>query len=454
VGLINTLSEATSGLAAAEYGLNVTGQNIANLNTEGYARRTVNFVEIPPASGGGVQVAGARAMRDALLEARIRQQFPAEEQQGAIAASLAVVETSLGTPGQSIDGSLTAFFNSFATLAQDPTSSVSRDSVVLLGQQLARAFNSMAAGFADARSSADAEIRSGAEQINALASQIAALNTSIGDANGTDAETLRDQQGLALKALAGLADVTVQQRPDGGADVSIGTGRALVVGGNTYALGIGSAGISGFATLTSGGVDISAEITRGQVGGLLQVRDTLVPDYQNRLDQLAFGVAQQVNALHTAGFDANGVQGLAFFNPLATTAGAAAALAVDSGLAGNSALVAGSLTGSSGDNGTAKAIAKLADARVMTGGTASMSDVWSQIVYRVGTDSQTAQAQEASGHQIVDQISKLRDQVSGVSLDEEAAAMLKFQRAYQANAKLFMSADAMLTTLMAMVGVA
>jgi len=88
MGLINTLSAATSGLAAAEYGLNVTGQNIANLNTVGYARRTVDFVEVPPGSGGGVAVAQARAVRDALLEARIRQQFPAEEQQGAIATSL------------------------------------------------------------------------------------------------------------------------------------------------------------------------------------------------------------------------------------------------------------------------------------------------------------------------------------------------------------------------------
>jgi flagellar hook-associated protein 1 len=186
---------------------------------------------------------------------------------------------------------------------------------------------------------------------------------------------------------------------------------------------------------------------------LLQVRDTLVPGYQDKLDQLAFGVAQQVNALHKAGYNANGTTGQTFFSPLAVTVGAAAALTVDPTLAGNSALIAASQTGASGDNQTAKAIASLNDARVMTGGTASMSDVWSQLVYRVASDSQTAQAQQVSGQQIVDQITKLRDQVSGVSLDEEAASMLKYQRAYQASAKLFMSADSMLTTLMGMVGV-
>jgi flagellar hook-associated protein 1 len=455
VGLINTLSQATTGLAAAEYGLNVTGQNIANLNTEGYVRRTVGLAEIPPSSGGGVTVTGARAVRDALLEARIRQQFPEEEQQGAVASSLAVVETSLGTPGQSIDARLSAFFNAFANLAQDPTSSVSRDSVVVQGQQVATAFNSMAGALADARVAADTQIRSGVVQINALASQIAALNTSIGKAAGGDAETLRDQLGIAVKALSGLADVTVLQRADGGADVSIGIGRALVIGDQTYAVGIGSAGISGLATVTSGGVDITAEMKRGELGGWLQVRDTLVPGYQDKLDQLAFGVAQQVNTLHKAGYNANNSTGQNFFTPLAATAGAAAALAVDPTVAGNSALVAASSqSGASGDNQTAKAIASLNDARVMAGGTASMSDAWSQLVYRVANDSQTAQARQVSGQQIVDQITKLRDQVSGVSLDEEAASMLKYQRAYQANAKLFMSADAMLTTLMGMVGVA
>jgi flagellar hook-associated protein 1 FlgK len=451
-GLLTTLTQASRALAAQDYGLNVTGQNIANLNTDGYSRRTVDLQEVAPGAGGGVDAVSARACRDALLEARIRQSYPAEQQQGAIATSLGIVETTLGAPGHSIDGELTAFFNAFAALVQDPTSSIARDGVAQQGRLLSNAFNDMATNFADARTAADAQIRSGVEQINSLAAQVAALNASIVNANGADVETLRDQQGIALKALAGLAGVTVNMRTDGGADVSIGTGRALVVGVSAYALGIGSAGISGLATITSGGVDVTSEIGQGQLGGLLQVRDTLVPGYQASLDQLAFGVAQQVNALHMAGFDANGNPGLAFFTPPAAVAGAAAALTVNPALAQNSAFVAASSTGTAGDNQTAKAIANLRDARSMLGGTASLSDVWSQLVFRVGSDSQVAQAQQHSGEEIVAQIAKLRDQVSGVSLDEESAAMLKFQRAYQANARLFSAVDQTITTLLNMVG--
>lgn len=453
-GLFTTLSAASRALAAQDYGLNVTGQNIANLNTDGYSRRIVDLQEVAPGAGGGVDATSARAQRDALLESRIRQAHPAEQQQSAIATSLGVVETTLGSPGQSIDGQLTAFFNTFASLSQDPTSSIARDGVVQQGQLLARAFNVMSTNFADARTAADSQIRSGVGRINSLAAQIASLNASIGNAGGADAESLRDQQGVALKKLSGLADITVTQQVDGTASVSIGTGRALVVGGDAYALGIGSAGISGEATITSQGVDITSEISRGSVGGELLVRDQFVPGYQARLDQLAFGVAQQVNTLHAAGYDANGHTGQTLFTPLGSAAGAAAALAVDPALAGDSSLVAASSTGAAGDNRAAKAIANLRDARTMSGGTASLSDVWSQLVFRVGSDSQTAQAQQHSSQEIVNQIAKLRDQVSGVSLDEESANMLKFQRAYQANARLFSAVEQTLTTLMSMVGVA
>ena len=453
-GLFTTLSAASRALAAQDYGLNVTGQNIANLNTDGYSRRTVDLQEVAPGAGGGVDATSARAQRDALLESRIRQAYPAEQQQSAIATSLGVVETTLGSPGQSIDGQLTAFFNTFASLSQDPTSSIARDGVVQQGQLLARAFNVMSTNLADARTAADSQIRSGVGRINSLAAQIASLNASIGNAGGADAESLRDQQGVALKKLSGLADITVTQQVDGTASVSVGTGRALVVGGDAYALGIGSAGISGEATITSQGVDVTSEISRGSVGGELLVRDQYVPGYQARLDQLAFGVAQQVNTLHAAGYDANGHTGQTFFTPLGSAAGAAAALAVDPALAGDSSLVAASSTGTAGDNQAAKAIANLRDARTMSGGTASLSDVWSQLVFRVGSDSQTAQAQQHSSQEIVNQIAKLRDQVSGVSLDEESANMLKFQRAYQANARLFSAVEQTLTTLMGMVGVA
>jgi flagellar hook-associated protein 1 len=451
-GLYASLSMAARSLAAQDYGLNVTGQNIANLNTEGYARRTVGLAAVPPNNGGGVMVTGARAERDALLDARIRHEYPAQQQQSAVADSLVALEASLGAVGQSIDGALTSMFDSFSALALEPTSSVARDQVVVQGQQLALAFNNMSRALGEAQRAADARLRGGVDQINTLAAQIADLNVAIATANGADTEALEDQQGVALRTLAGLADVTARPRQEGGFDVSIGIGRALVLGDNTYAVSTVATPPNGLAALTLGGVNISAEIDRGEIGGLLHTRDVAVPDYRQRLDQLAFDVADHVNTLHRAGYGLTGLTNQAFFT-VGTVAGAAAAIAVDPAVAQNPGLLAASATGTVGDNQNATALSNLRDARVLNGGTATLNDSWSQLVYRVGSDSESAQARRDTGAQVVDQITRLRDQVSGVSLDEEAAAMMKFQRAYEANARFFTTVNQTISTLMGMVGV-
>ena len=109
------------------------------------------------------------------------------------------------------------------------------------------------------------------------------------------------------------------------------------------------------------------------------------------------------------------------------------------------------LSDAAGDNQTAKAIAAIRDARVV-GGASTLAESWSQLVYRVGSDSQTAQSQQKGRQEVVDQVERLRDQVSGVSLDEEAATMLRFQRAYEANARYFSTVDQVLATLLHLVG--
>jgi flagellar hook-associated protein 1 len=452
-GLFGSLSMAARALDAQTYGLDVTGQNIANLNTEGYVRRRVNLAEVPPGSGGGVEVKGVGATRDRFIEMRLRTEVPAERREGAIADGLAVVETSLGEVGSSIDGRLTAFFDAFAALASDPTSAVARGGVLLNTRQLASAFNDMSSRFDDAGAAADTGVRGTVEQINALAQRIATLNAAIGSGNGADVEGLKDEQTLALQTLAGLSSITVMARADGGADVAIGNGRALVVGANHYDLAVASGGALGYASISAGGADITADLTSGSLGGLLHVRDTLVPKYKTELDQLAFSVAGRVNSAHAAGFDLNGAPATNLFSPLATATGAAAALAINPAVAADASLIAASSTGATGDNQTAKAIADLRDARVMAGSTNTFSQAWSEIVYHVASDSQTAQVNQKTRQEVVASVTRLRDSVSGVSLDEEAASMLKFQRAYEANARYFASINSALDTLMNIVGV-
>ncbi len=449
-GLYLSLSMAARSLEAQRAGLDAAGQNIANLNTPGYSRRMLQLAEVTYGAGG-VEVLGTRALRDAVLDARMRAAIPAESRERAVLGSLSLVETSIGAPGQGLDARLSAFFDAWSALSADPTSPPTRDAVVLQGRQLATAFNDLSNQLSSSARLADTGIRGAIDEVNSLSAKIASLNDQIATAGGGNVEALRDQQNLAIEQLSALTQVSVQTRKEGGVDVTIPSGRALVIGGSAYQVEVGT-GANGYATLTLNHQDVTGEFTTGRIGGLGYARDTAIPGYLARLDDLAYQVAQQVNTLHQTGTDLDGNPGVAFFTPPAGVGGAARLLAMNPAVVANSNRVAASQSGAPGDNGIARSMAALRDALTSSGGTATFTQAFSQLAYAVGADVDTARAQQQSTQATATEVGKLRDQVSGVSLDEEAASMLKFQRAYEANAKYFTVVDSALQTLMSLVG--
>jgi flagellar hook-associated protein 1 FlgK len=453
--LFGSLSLAARSLAAQQTGLDVTGQNIANINTPGYARRTAVFAQVPPidplSAGNGVEVVAVRAERDALIEAQLLHEQPAQGREAAMAESLKQIETVLGAPGSSLDARLTQFFDAFSQLAEDPTSGVARQQVVVQGQSLAGAFSDMASRLSSAERDADMQVRSAVDQINALAEQVASLNAAMAGVSASGREALRDKLNTTLTSLSQLVDIGVVTRPEGGADVSVGNGRALVIGANTYGLGVVSAGGSGSADLTSGGAVITSEVTGGRIGGLLRVRDVLLPGYTGKLDQLAYDVVTAINTAHRSGFDLTGTAGGNFFVQPASVAGAAGACAVSAAIIGDANRIAAAATAAPGDNQNANAIAALART-ALAGGTSNPVDTWGALVYRVGIDAQSAANNQSSRDEILRQLQALRDQVSAVSLDEEAANLMKFQRAYEATARYFTAIETSLDTLMRALG--
>jgi flagellar hook-associated protein 1 FlgK len=453
--LFRTLSGVARALDAQRYGLDVTGQNIANVNTPGYSRRTIDLIpvapEAPGTAGRGVDVVGIRALRDRLLEARLTNEIPSQTREAAMAEALAVVESALGTPGSSIDASLEKFFDSFAELSEMPTSASHRDSVLIQGENLAAAFRDMAARLGAARHDADRQVRGNVDDINAILERIAALNVSIGGASSMEKSLhARDEQQQLVRQLSELADVRVLDRQEGGVDISIGNGRPIIVGETTYKLSVSNAPPLGYAAISVNGTDITSEIDAGRLGGFLQVRDANIPDYQGRLDTLAFSVATEVNTVHAAGYDQTGALAGTFFTIPAGVAGAAAALTVRPALAGDRRLISAGSTAEAGNNDTARAIADLRQATVLNGNTATLAEGWGQIVYRVGRDSKSAADERDSRQAIVRQVDALRDAVSGISLDEEAMNLMKFQRAYEANARFFQVIDSTLETLLSL----
>jgi flagellar hook-associated protein 1 FlgK len=453
-GLFGSLSASARALDAQRFGMDVTGQNIANVNSPGYARREALLAPSPIAGEqegmGGVDVIGVRATRDRLLESRLQMEVPAERRESAIADALSVVEVAIGAPGESIDGELDQFFNWASQLAADPTSSTLRREFVSAGERLAVAFQDIYSRLTAAQGQADANIRGGVDTVNSSLEAIAKLNAAIGQVGPDQAtnQALFDQQKVAVDDLSKQLDIAVIWREDGGVNITTSSGQPLVLGSQSYTLTSSPQGPSGFVDIVSrDGQSVTADITGGQLGGYLHVRDALIPGYLSSLDSLATSVVTQVNQLHQNGYDAAGNPGQAFFSVTAGT-NAASSMTVNANIIADPGLVAAGGSAVSGDNGNARAIAALRDADVGTSG--SFSDAWSQLVYRVGSDTQAAQQAQTSRQEIVRQIQALREAVSGVSLDEEAMSMLRYQRAYEANARFFQAVDQSIETLMNM----
>src|SRR5262249_19435819 len=147
------------------------------------------------------------------------------------------------------------------------------------------------------------------------------------------------------------------------------------------------------AIIAADNTDITSGFTTGSLGGALQVRDTTIPGYRTQLDTLAYTVAQQVNTLHTAGYDLSGTAGGNFFNQLAPIAGAAANIDVAAAVASDATKVAAAGSTAAGDNQTARAIANLSDAKVLGAGSKTLAQGWGDLVYQVGLDNQAATEQ-------------------------------------------------------------
>jgi flagellar hook-associated protein 1 FlgK len=453
-GLFTMLSTSSRSLEAQRYGLDATGQNIANVNTPGYSRRVVDLAAIPPTSqqlnaGGGVEVLDIRRLRDRFFDRRLFQENPRQHRESALADALSIVETGFGDANTTLNPRLTAFFDAFSGLAQAPTSSAARADVLARGQALAGEIRATDGRLQAAQLDADGRVRAAVDEINALANRLASVNEEIDRGAPAGTLVLRDQQTEIVRELSALVDIEAIEHPSGTVQVSFGRGQPLVVANVAYPVTIQNEATTGFARLYSGVTDVTDAVAGGRVAGLLAARDVHIPGYRSQLDSMAYELSGQVNALHDAGFTLGGVDAPPFFTPLGAPAGAAAAIAVDPAIVANTGLIAaGGVAATPGDNAAARAMAQLRDARVLNGNTATFTGYYTDLVYSVGADRSSAISERNLRTEVVRQIENLRESVSGVSLDEEAAAMMRYQRAYEANARFFSTVNQTLDVLL------
>ena len=445
-----------SGLAAAQLGQDVTGQNISNANTPGYSVQTLNQTASVPYTladkntqltpgliGTGVSVSSIQRASDQFLDTQVRDANSNLQSQTAQSNALKQVDDAFGEPSDTgLNAALTSFFSSFQDVANTPENAGVRGSAVQQGVALANAFQNVQAGLTAAAASLSGQAAMDVQSVNNYGSQIAALNVSIkgSTAGGQQSNDLLDQRGVLLDKLSGLANITTQSNSDGTVNVSIGS-TALVIGTDAYPVS--------YAGLTASG-----SLTGGTLAGLAQSQ-TQIAAYQTNLNAVAASVVSQVNSAQANGLDLNGNAGTPFF-----TAGAgneAATIAVNPDLETNpNHLAAASVptppaTFGAGDGSNAQAIAGLLTKTVTAAGSPlageNIQSAYQQTVSDAGSRAANALSGVGTAQAASTQLTNQRSSETGVSTDDEMVNMMKYQRAYQASAQFIQIADGMIGTL-------
>ncbi|MBI3478432.1 MAG: flagellar hook-associated protein FlgK [Acidobacteria bacterium] len=443
-GLNGSLSIALSALLVSQQQLETSANNVANANTPGFSRKRPDLTPGDPvvlgrlSIGTGVVLKQIQSLRDPILELRISQETQTQGQLDTTLGALQQIQVGFSGTDSGIGDAISKFFDSLQQLSTDPTSLSLRQAVLTAAGNLATTFNTEAHNLQAQRSNLDLNVVDTVGQINTLTAQIAGLNKQVSALENVheDAGIFIDQRTEAIRQLSSLVDVSVIQTESGIA-LTTSNGTPLVAGERNFPLTT-QIGTGGIHQVLAGTVDVTGLLTSGKLGGLLQVRDTTIPTVLGNLDQLATGLATALNTANRTGFDLNGVQGTDLFVP-PVGAGAAAALTVS---ITDPALIAASSDGTPGSNGNLALLSAVHDQAIVAG--QKPLDFYSRLVFTIGTDTANAGSDLEASSLIVRQLGDQRASVSGVSLDEEAASIIRYQAAYQAAARVVTTVNTML----------
>jgi flagellar hook-associated protein 1 FlgK len=464
VSTFSGLNTATTALWAQQRGIDVTGQNIANVNTPGYSRQraelqSVNGNSVPAIYavsnqvGQGVNADTVVRIRDAFLEGRAQLEGAATASMTVKDDTLAQIEQAFREPGDTgIQAKLTGVFTAWGDVANHPTEDGGRTAVLqktaTLVAELHTTSGNLDKQWGQTRSSLDVL----AQDVNATTRSIAELNTAIKRASqmGLPSNELADKRDVLVQGLAASIGATSTPSTDGQVDVVVG-GATLVSGGSAMGLEVQGTLVSTdvatapprFVT-APGGTPLTVG---GTAGGKITALTVTIPGYKKQLDGVAAALAKEFNGVQTTGVDRNGAPGEPMF-------GQDAGSAVDL-----TAITAANLTlristidklaAAHADTGTAKT----SDGRNATAfGALQNSPDGAAVTYRklivsLGVEASVATSNLKTQTVIASQVDGSRESVSGVSIDEEMTNMLQFQHAYSAAARMITTIDEMLDTL-------
>ena len=312
---------ATSSLMTTQVQISVASSNIANADTTGYTVKTANLAStVTSGVGTGASITGITSTVDKLLMKSLVQATSAlgsaDTSNDYLNQLQALYGTSSGTDstGTSLANTIAALETAISSLAGTSSSAALQANVISSLDELATQLRDTSSGIQQLRSDADDQIASSVSDVNDDLKTIASLNTQIKQAAALGQATgdLEDQRYVALQDVASKMDVNYYISSTGDLQVYTASGQTLVdssahlltytpaatvTASTTY----DASATSGFSGITVNGVDITSQITSGDIGALIDLRDTVLPAAQDQLDQLASELADSLNAVSNQG---------------------------------------------------------------------------------------------------------------------------------------------------------
>lgn len=468
-GLFTTLHGSVKSLAAHSRAIETAGKNLANVNNASYARQRVIYGDrgtvITPdgAQSLGLEALSVQQLRDALLDRQVsreiglkamfeQQQSSLERGEASLGQSIDRSDAAAATGSNSstggLSGALDDFFNAFQGLAARPTDTGERQSLLQKAAILVDRFQLTDNRLAQTQSDIDSQINSDVADANRLLAAIADLNGQIGRIEiGTagSAIDLRDQRQARIEELAAKLPIEVHNATDGQLNIVLhdasGNEVTLVDLSNVVA----PVSFDGTA-LNAGSPATTLELPSGSIRGALEARDGAIQTLRNDLDAMARQLVSSVNAA----YNPSSAPGTDFFDQSGLTAGT---IRLASGL---DTLTLRAGVGAAGDNSIALAVAQVATQAFSTANgdaiDGTISQHFAKSVSSLGQALASVKARAADQENIETLVRTQRDSVSGVSMDEELADLVRFQRAFQASSRVFSVVDELLDTVVNRLG--
>jgi flagellar hook-associated protein 1 len=456
MSLSGLLQVSRNALASYQMAIDVTGGNIANVSTAGYSRQRAVIKTTGDVQGGatntqmGVEVTKVERFFDSYLEVQIvdqEQKAGYSETESSLLGRIELIFNEAKDSG--LNDVMGRFWGAWDDLAINPAGQVERDALVSVSEELTNRFNTMATDLENIKQDTNLSIKDTVSEINKWTNDIADLNKAISQRGNVSGESNRllDERSESLKSLSELIDLNYVVDDNGALNVFLPNGKQIVTGNIAWELEFRNEHVVSEQSPTESMDTTLSQGEKGKLAALLNVRDDYIPEYQDKLDDLAKEIITQVNNMHKEGYDGYQNVGGDFFVP-AGAANIAKNMSVTADIINDVNKIAASAVVAAGNGDKAQEISALRDKLLMNTDTATFGSYYGSMIGEIGRA--VADANSNAEHQdaILTQLISYRDSSSGVSIDEEMMNIIKYQMGYNAAGRLCQTVNELLDTLM------